>query len=220
MRAYTEVALAILILLPLTLGGCAKDAPTRFYVLSNMVEQPVAVPGKGTAVGIGPITIPQYLNRPQIVTRISDNQLSVAELDQWGGDLNDNITRALAANLASLLKTDRISLYPWKDDVPIEYQVTVDVTHFEEDVDGSSLLSVFWSIVNPKGDKVMLMRRSSYRDTGATTVADKSGNVGTGQADAARPYDGFVAAMSRNLEALSRDIAAAITGLKGTQPSA
>jgi len=216
MRAYTGVVLGILFLLPLTLGGCAKDTPTRFYVLSNMVEEAPAMPGKGTAIGVGPITIPQYLNRPQIVTRISGNQLAVADLDQWGGDLNDNVTRVLAANLSSLLKTDRVSLYPWKDEVPIEYQLTVDVTNFEQDVNGSSLLSVFWSIVNPKNEKVMLMRRSSYRDTGATTEAGQSGDSGAGQVNGPRPYGAFVAAMSRNLEALSRDIAAAITGLKGT----
>lgn len=216
MRAYTGLILAALILLPLALGGCAKDAPTRFYLLSNMVEEAAAMPGKGTAVGVGPITLPQYLSRPQIVTRISGNQLAVAEFDQWGGDLNDNVTRVLAANLSSLLNTDRVSLYPWKDEAPIEYQATIDVTNFEQDVDGSSLLSVFWSIVNPKNDKVMLMRRSNYRDTGATTEAGKSGNTGIGQANAARPYDAFVAAMSRNIETLSRDIATAITGLKGS----
>jgi uncharacterized lipoprotein YmbA len=216
MRAYTDLLLASLVWLPLALGGCAEDAPTRFYVLSNMGEETAAIPGKGIAVGVGPITIPQYLNRPQIVTRISSNQLALAEFDQWGGDLNDNVTRALAVDLSSLLKTDRVSLYPWGDEVPIEYQVTVNLTNFEEDVDGSSLLSVFWTIVNPKNNKVMLMRRSSYRDTGATTEAGASGDAGTGRVTAARSYDAFAAAMSRNLEALSRDIAVAITGLKGT----
>jgi len=216
MRAYIGLVLAILTLLPLTLGGCAKDAPTRFYVLSNMVGEAPTMPGKGAAIGVGPITIPQYLNRPQIVTRISSNQLAVAEFDQWGGDLNDNVTRALAVNLSNLLKTDRVSLYPWNDEVPIEYQVTVNLANFEEDVDGSSLLSVFWTIVNPKNNKVMLMRRSSYRDTGATTEAGASADAGTGEVTTASRYDAFAAAMSRNLEALSRDIAVAITGLKGT----
>jgi uncharacterized protein len=216
MRPYIVLILASLVVPPLALGGCAEDAPTRFYVLGNMVEEATAVPGKGIAVGVGPITIPQYIDRPQIVTRIGGNQLAVAEFDQWGGDLNDNVIRALAVNLSSLLKTDRVSLYPWNDEVPVEYQVTVDLTSFEEDVDGSSLLSVFWSIVNPKNGKVMLMRRSRYRDAGATTDAGNSANAGTGQVAVARGYDAFVAGMSRNLEALSRDIAAAISGLKGT----
>ena len=56
----------------------------------------------------------------------------------------------LATNLSNLLATDRVSLYPWKDGAPVDYQVTLDVSRFEQDKDGSSVLSVFWSIVNPR----------------------------------------------------------------------
>src|SRR5262249_15427544 len=115
MRACVALGLGVIVLLLLTLGGCSNTSPTRFYVLSAMTDQAAAVPGKGPAVGIGPITLPQYLNRPQIVTPVSGNQLAVAEVDQWGGDLNDNVTRALATNLSSLLETDRVFPFPWKD---------------------------------------------------------------------------------------------------------
>jgi hypothetical protein len=215
MRLYVGLTLSAIVLLSLALGGCTNTPPTRFYVLSAMPEQATAVPGKGPAIGIGPITLPQYLNRPQIVTRISGNQLAFAEFDQWGGDLNDNVTRALAANLSSLLETDRVSLYPWKDEAPIDDQVTIDVVSFEQDVDGSSLLTAYWSIVDPRTGKVRLMRRSSYRDRGDTAQPATAGSTGTSQSGAARPYDAIVAAMSSNLEALSRDIASAISSMKG-----
>lgn len=202
-------------LLAFLLGGCADTPPTRFYVLSATSDQVASVPGKGIAIGIGPVTLPQYLNRPQIVTRISGNRLDFAEFDQWGGDLNDNVTRVLAANLSSLLKTDRVSLYPWKDEAPIDEQVTIDVVNFEQDVDGSSVLTAYWSIVDPREGEVKLMRRSSYRDSAGAAVP-----VGTAQPSAslsgqAQPYDAIVLGMSRNLEALSRDIASAVTRLKG-----
>ena len=220
MRPYAGLAVTAAVLLSLALGACSGTPPTRFYVLSAIAEQAPAVPGKGPAIGIGPITLPQYLNRPQIVTRVSGNQLSVAEFDQWGGDLNDNMARTLAANLGSLLQTDRVSLFPWKDETPIDDQVTIDVEHFEQDVDGSSLLTAYWSIVDPKNGKVKLMRRSSYRDTGGaaasgTSAAAAAASSGTSQGGGAHPYNAVVAAMSRNLEALSRDIATAISGLKG-----
>src|SRR5262247_789000 len=129
MRFYLGPALGAAVLLSLALGGCSNTPPTRFYVLSAVADQAAAIPGKGPAIGIGPITLPQYLNRPQIVTRVSGNQLAVAEFDQWGGDLNDNLARTLAANLSSLLETDRVSLYPWKDEAPIDEQVTIDVVN-------------------------------------------------------------------------------------------
>jgi uncharacterized protein len=201
-------------LLALLLGSCASTPPTRFYVLGAMNEQGAAIPGKGIAIGIGPVTLPQYLNRPQIVTRVGSNRLDFAEFDQWGGDLNDNVTRVLAANLSSLLKTDRVSLYPWKEEAPIDEQVTIDVVSFERDVDGSSVLTAYWSIIDPRKGEVKLMRRSTYRDSGAAAEAVATAQGGARQGDQARPYDAVVAAMSRNLEALSRDIASAVTSVK------
>src|SRR5262245_59454821 len=116
MRPSVGLTLGAVVLLSLAVGSCGNTQPTRFYVLRAIADQPAAVPAKGIAIGIGPITLPQYLNRPQIVTRVSGNQLAVAEFDQWGGDLNDNVTRALATNLSSLLETDRVFLFPWKDE--------------------------------------------------------------------------------------------------------
>jgi uncharacterized protein len=156
------------------------------------------------------VTLPKYLDRPQMVTGVTSNQLSQANFDQWGGDLNDNITRVLATNLSNLLETDRVSLYPWNDRAPLQYQVTTDVTAFEQNADGATVLNVFWSIVNPTDGSVLLMRRSAYRDPG--TTADTGGSQA---ADDSRPYDAVAAAMSRDLAALSRDIATAIQGLKG-----
>jgi uncharacterized protein len=214
MRPCVGLILGAVVLLSLAPGGCSNTPPTRFYVLSAMADHAAAVPGKGTAIGIGPITLPQYLNRPQIVTRSGGNQLAVAEFDQWGGDLNDNVTRVLAANLSSLLETDRVSLYPWKDEAPIDHQVTIDVVSFEQDVDGRSVLNAYWSIVDPRSGKAKLMRRSSYRDGSDTAPPGTAPSTGTSQSSGTLTYDAIVAAMSRNLEALSRDIASAITSLK------
>jgi uncharacterized lipoprotein YmbA len=201
---------ASLLVLPLQLGGCAAEKPTRLYVLNALPEAPGTASPQGLAVGIGPITLPKYIDRPEIVARINGNSLVQAEFDQWGGGLDDDITRVLAANLSSLLESDRVSLYPWKDEAPIEYQVTVDVIRFEQDADGSAVLSAFWSIVDPSDGSVLLMRRSSYREAGDRPVSE------SGRAGGAYPYDAAVAAMSRDLELLSRDIAATIAKLRAT----
>lgn len=194
-------------LLCTALAACGTDKPTRLYVLTAMAEQPAKMADQGIPIGVGPITLPKYLDRPQIVTRVAGNSLNQADLDQWGGDLNDNITRVLAANLSDLLATDRVSLYPWSNQAPIDYQVSLDITRFEKDVDGSVVLDVFWSIINPKDGSVLVMRRTGYRDTGAAAASETAG---------ARPYDAVAAAMSRDLEALSKDMAAAIMTLKGS----
>ncbi len=140
MRANRRLLLAALALAPV-LFACSTTSPTRFYVLSTIADKPAEAPAN-VAVGVGPINLPQYLDRPQIVTRLSSNQLAVGDFDQWGGQLDDNLARTLAGNLSILLQTDRVQLYPWKDDDSLDYAVTVDVINFEQDVDGSSLLDV------------------------------------------------------------------------------
>ena len=190
----------------LTLTGCPGNAPTRLYVLTPTTDKPASTSPEGLAIGVGPITLPRYLDRPQIVTRVAANSLDQANLDQWGGDLNDNITRVVATNLSNLLATDRVSLYPWKDGAPVDFQVTMDISRFEQDKDGNAVLNVFWSIVGKDGT-VLLMRRSSYTQPAGEPAS---------QSDNARPFDAQAAAMSRDLALLSHDIATAITGLKGS----
>jgi len=208
MRLYSAVLRAVcLIILPL-LVGCG-DKSTRLYVLTADVAKPGVASAQGISIGVGPVMLPKYLDRPQVVTRTASNSLNQADLDQWGGNLADNITRVLATNLANLLQTDRVSLYPWQDQVLIDYQVTLDVAKFEQDPDGSTVLDVFWRLVNPGSGKVLVMRRSLYRETGSPVVTTGSGDA------TARSYDAVAAAMSRNIEALSRDIASEIRGRKG-----
>ncbi len=201
-RSIQRLLVAVAALATLVLSGCGSSAPTRLYVLSPSVAQPASMSANGIAVGVGPITLPKYLDRPQMVTQTSANQLTEANLDQWGGDLNDNVTRVLAANLSNILGTERVSLYPWKDRVPMDYQVTMDVAKFESGADGSAELDVFWSIVNPADGSVLEMRRSSYRSSAAPAGGPVS-------------YDASAAAMSRDLGLLSQDVAKTILALKG-----
>jgi len=210
MRSNRRMLLAALAVAPV-LFACSTTSPTRFYVLSTIADKPAEAPAN-VAVGVGPINLPQYLDRPQIVTRLSSNQLVVGEFDQWGGQLDDSFARTLAGNLSVLLQTDRVQLYPWKDDESLDYAVTVDVINFEQDVDGSSLLDVYWSLVETKTGRVKLRRHATYREPGGTPITEaqarnQGGLLGDNKQ---RPYDSVVAAMSRNLGALSRDIAKTI----------
>jgi uncharacterized lipoprotein YmbA len=212
MRPTRRKLLTALALSPV-LTACSTTSPTRFYVLSTITDKPEGTPAD-VSIGVGPINLPQYLDRPQIVTRLSSNQLVVGEFDQWGGQLDDGFARTLAGNLSVLLQTDRVQLYPWKDEDSLDYGVTVDVINFEQDVDGSSLLDVYWSLTEARSERVKLRRHATYREPGGTPITEAQARSSGGLLgdSKSRPYDGVVAAMSRNLAALSRDIAKAIRG--------
>ena len=59
------------------------------------------------------MTIPEYLNRENMVFNSEENALFIADSDRWAEPLQKGIQRVLAMNLASLLDTQNIRLHPW-----------------------------------------------------------------------------------------------------------
>ncbi len=206
---------ALLALLLAPLVGCGSSDPSRFYVLTSTAG---AGPGgqspsarDGVAIGVGPVTLPQYLDRPEIATRDSQNKLNLAEFDQWGGRLQDNFARVLAENLAALLETDRVSIFPWKLNTPVDYQVEVNVRRFEADPDGNVVLQARWVISRGSDGEVLTMSKSGIGGAGKSDLGKPQFSAEPSTPETRKiDYDALVGDMSRAVEALSRDIAAAI----------
>ena len=178
-------------------AGCANTKPSRFYTLSPLAtsesEAQGSAEGPGLAIGVGPVKLPEHLDRPQIVTRTSRNELRLAEFDRWAGPLQDDFSRVLAENLSILLSTGRVSLYPWRRSVPIDYQVVVDVNRFDGELGGNMWLIARWSVFGGRDKEVLSMRKSR--------IIEPSGAQG---------YRAMAAAQSRALANLSREIAKVI----------
>jgi uncharacterized lipoprotein YmbA len=150
-------------------------------------------PIQNEVIGIGPVKLADYLDQSQIVTRTSDNQVVKAEFDRWVGPFKDNFTNVLADNIGSLLSTERIYLFPWRQSVPIDYQVTVDVVRCDGRLGDAAWLETRWSIF--KGPETKLLKTSWSSISEPVTGAD---------------YGDLVAAQSRALAKLSQEIVTAI----------
>lgn len=148
------------------------------------------------SVGLGPVTFPDYLDRPQIVTRTQQNLVQLAEFDRWAGPLASNVSRIMAEDLTFLLRTDNVVQYPWPASFDVTYQVLIDCYRFDGVLGDKALLEVQWSIVGKKGRKVLLLKRS--------TIAEPTGGAS---------YEALVAAQSRALGKLSREMALALSSL-------
>jgi uncharacterized protein len=181
----------------LGLGACA-NTPSRFYMLNPLTASETVLAtaaARGPVVGVGPISVPKYLDRPQIVTRASRNQLDLGEFDRWAEPLQDNILRVLAQNLMLLIPTDDVLLRDWPRSASLDYQVRVEVLHFDGWLGGGSILVALWSILDAAEQPLMSQRASL--------------NVPVG----GRDYEAIVIAMNQMVDTLSRDIAAAIQRL-------
>lgn len=188
-------------MLLMVLAGCAASTePSRFYRLTPMPGSDPKVlsekAGQGVSVGVGPVEIPDYLDRPQIVTSSNRNKIKIAEFDRWSGSLKDNFGRVLSENLSILLSTDRVFLFPWRGAISVDYHIGVEVIQFDGELDGNASLTVRWAIFGGNDKKMLVMKRSNLTEpTGA------------------RGYEALVAAQSRALGRLSRDIAVAIMNI-------
>lgn len=184
------------VLLLLTACG-GKTPPSAFYALSALDGggAPIGSETREIRVGVGPIRLPDYLNRPQIVIRQGANRLIVDEFHRWGGSLEEDLLRILTENLGMLLGSEQVRIYSEELDTP-DCRVRLSLQRFEGTDQQRALLKGSWSIVGPRTGKLL-----------------KTGE-GLFQAPAAgADYESLVNAMSDAVAAMSREIAADIERL-------
>lgn len=178
----------------LVIAGCSQSPPTEFYTLSGMQLPPGGLSAPRTVVGIGPVTLPDYLDRPQIVTRASGNRVILASFHAWVEPVDGMFTRVLVGNISSLLATDNVVTLPQRRPMPLDYQVEVDVTRFDADLSGRAVLDARWRVFGKDGDRLV--------EEGRSTIVEPVAEPGS--------YEAIVAAMSKALARMSSTIAGAI----------
>ena len=195
------VTLGIFLATVMVLCGClGRSQPTKFYLLQSIPSPQtgeMVTANEGLRIGIGPINLPEYLDRPQIVTRIGENEHQLDEFNQWAESLTFSIARVLGENLSILLSTDNIFLFPWRGSTQIDYQVKVGVIRFSGTPGSNAVLDVLWTIFKGNDAKELLdMKKSSF-----------SQSIGS------EGYEALVSAQNKMLEDFSREIAGTIKAL-------
>jgi len=181
----------------LLLTACAGTSPpTYFYTLEAASPAASAQTNTGPAVGLGPVILPDTLDRPQIVTRNGDYGIELAEFHRWAGELRADMSRLMAARLMEQLTTDRVSLYPWPRHRELDYQLRIDVLRFDGQLGGQVVLEGSWTLLDAEGRKELSHRAFRLNDAGAG--AD---------------HRAMVRAMSRLVVRLADDIAREIKGM-------
>jgi len=102
---FTEYRLW-LVLLALTLAGCATPATTRFYTLANPTKALIAASPTSSPIAIEvlPINVPERLKRPQLVVSTQGStQLKILEQDRWSSSFNDELRDAMASGISGQL---------------------------------------------------------------------------------------------------------------------
>jgi uncharacterized lipoprotein YmbA len=191
----------VLYLILFVLAGCGVTSPpSHFYVLSPMAEmateQKKITDSDSISISIGPVSLPKYLKKQQIVTRSGSNELQLAEFDRWAGKIEEDIGRVIAENLAYLLSTDRVLSYPAIEAVEADYTIAMDISRFDGNLEGNVELIARWAIFDVEGKVAKGL-------TATRIIEPVQGNT----------YADMVAAQSRALGALSRELGDAVKHL-------
>jgi len=199
MRAATRPLLSIpLALLALAaLAACRGPLPAMHYYTLTPQAAPAAAPAASPAsVGVGPLDIPRALDRPQIVTRTTENQFAMAEYHRWGGSLAGDALAVLTQDLSALLGSDRVVAHPWTRFITPDFRVPVEIQRLDGALGREVTLTATWAVHYGEERAPRVVRR--------TTIVEPA---------AGPDYADLVAAHSRALAALSREIAAELTRL-------
>jgi hypothetical protein len=200
-----NVALRILalgnIVVALLLTACGTSPPAKFYTLTPLPTQiqteKVGMDEKIKFIAIGPVEIPEYLDRVEIVTRAEANRLVISEFDLWGGSIKTDISRVLVENIGSFLAGDGIAVFDWKTNMTESYRVSVIFSRFDAIAGGNLILKAQWAVLDKEGKTFL-----SIKEINVTKPVKGSS------------YNSIVAAMSDSLEDLSKAIAESITSIR------
>ena len=198
-------SLAIVVALSLAVAGCASGPPTNFYTLSSVAAPAGPVRSgqtRAAVVAIGPVTLPDYVDRPQIVTRQSPYAVKLAAYDQWAGPLTDMVPRVLVENVAAARPEDRVVGFPNVSCTAFDYRVAVDITRFDADQSGTATLVARWQIYDRAARRAVVVTDETF----VRPAADPS-------------YEAIVAAMSGTLADLSGRLAEDV-GVAAAKPAA
>jgi len=179
----------VLALCALLLAGCA--ASRRSYYMLTADGPAPSTDGRG--IGVGPIVLAEYIDRPNLVLQDAPNRLAVAEDHRWAGDLAASITRVTAANLGRRLQTGNVRSYPWPRDDELKFQVSLDIRQFHGSQDGFAVLEAGWRVYSLPDRRLKASRSFVAREQLASDG-----------------YQAMVAAQSKLLARLADDIAAGI----------
>lgn len=180
------IRFAVLVLLSVLLGACSSGE--KYYRLS--ADGPLPANAGGVSIGVGPVTLPDYIDRGELVFQSQDNRFEIPYEHRWAGNLRATTTRVIGTNLARLIGTGNLHLYPWDAGTSMAYQVKVEIRQFHAVSGGDAILQCTWTVLARGGGGIVAKRIGNYTEPVR----------GDG-------YEAVVAAESRLLSQLSRDIA-------------
>ncbi len=133
-------------LLIVLVAGCSALPETNYYILaSDDSKDAIEQSNDGPILGLGRVSIANYLRRPGIVTRTEDFQVHAATYHRWAEPLQEGIRRLLAQRMSLGLNGYRVESEPL-DRRRWSYELNVEVDRFHSTASGNVMLGGRWTL--------------------------------------------------------------------------
>ena len=152
---WSFVALSAAVLL--TGCGGAKD---EYYRLTP--SGPAVLKTSGLAVGVGPLMLPTYVDRAELVFQSGPNKFEIPAKVRWAGSLQDNFGQVLAADIGRHLNSGNIVANPSPGDTRFRYRVSVLVRQFHAVSGEDAILEASWRVETADTRQVLRTGGGSY----------------------------------------------------------
>ena len=165
----TARSILLCALLTLLLTACGSSPPVRYFALSPMDSVQRQDPDDAVTLGVGPLRLPEYLNRSQIVTRGGGSELEVDEFSRWAEPLTLALHRVVSTDVDNMMDGVIVIAFPWESVVrnDVDYRLLGEVTRFDADRSGRVVLDIQWAITDVPGGVAVAIRRSKYETRAA-----------------------------------------------------
>jgi len=156
-----RVIKASILLLALAFAGCASPNKDRFYQLSYALHDTVSVATKYDVI-LDSITVPDAINRPQLVVQKSATESQILDEQRWISPLDEQIRQAVQANLQAQLPQAWLSQRPQVHVELPRYFVHVEVEQLQISSGQEVAIEMTWVIsdANRKPLRRKQLRRS------------------------------------------------------------
>jgi uncharacterized lipoprotein YmbA len=175
-------------------AACSSPEP-RYYTLAPGADTAAAAKPRMEPplwIEVAPVSIPEHLNRPQLVLRGGTNgdEIKVMEFAQWSAPLRDELRDALSLRLQSALGAmDAYKLAATRDEP--RFRIAAEVVRMDAGIGLNAVATINWTVRNPFD--------------GSTIIGNTKAEL-----PVAANVDGVVAAYRQVVAAAATDIAAAV----------
>jgi uncharacterized protein len=197
MRLFKFISGLVMLLLLIAASGCGRSPDTTLYTLTALAPKSAHSAMVPLSVSVGPISLPDLVDRPEMVIRVSANKVKLLETHLWAEPLRSEIPHLMAENLTRLLRPARVFVYGQTAVPPAQYRVMMDIQRFEFRPEAGVDIGAYWSIQRTSDKSILKTAHSQVHQ-----AVTKAG------------YDAVVAAYSSALETVCADIARSLSGLK------